>query len=135
MPFRSSRWHLASPHAPAPVALRPAGLVLTACAPAPSPQSQRAEPVRPQVFRPTGLAAIDAAVLAAIANGAAPGAVVWIERDDSNYRRAYGQRAILPSPEPMTEDSLFDAASLTKVLATTSGHAARRTRPVRLDAR
>src|SRR4030095_8783680 len=35
------------------------------------------------------------------------------------YRKAYGQRAIVPSPEPMTLDTIFDLASLTKVVATT----------------
>jgi CubicO group peptidase (beta-lactamase class C family) len=34
------------------------------------------------------------------------------------HHRAHGQRALVPVPEPMTEDTLFDAASLTKVLAT-----------------
>ena len=36
------------------------------------------------------------------------------------HRKAYGNRAILPSPEPMTADTIFDCASLTKVVATTS---------------
>ena len=35
------------------------------------------------------------------------------------YHKAYGQRALVPAPEPMTEDTIFDAASLTKVAATT----------------
>ena len=35
------------------------------------------------------------------------------------YRKAYGKRALVPSEEPMTEDTIFDAASLTKVVATT----------------
>ena len=36
------------------------------------------------------------------------------------YRKAYGSRALLPSKEPMTADTIFDIASLTKVVATTS---------------
>ena len=36
------------------------------------------------------------------------------------YRKAYGRRAEIPSPEPMTVDTIFDCASLTKVVATTS---------------
>ena len=39
-------------------------------------------------------------------------------RDRVVFRRAYGQRALVPTPEPMTVDTVFDMASLTKVLAT-----------------
>ncbi len=35
------------------------------------------------------------------------------------YRKAYGSRTLIPEREPMTLDTIFDAASLTKVLATT----------------
>jgi len=34
--------------------------------------------------------------------------------DQVVFRKAYGQRAIQPSPEPMTMDTIFDLASLTK---------------------
>ena len=34
------------------------------------------------------------------------------------YRRAYGSRAVLPEREPMTVNTIFDLASLTKVFAT-----------------
>ena len=34
--------------------------------------------------------------------------------------QAYGNRALIPAREAMTEDTIFDAASLTKVIATTS---------------
>ncbi|MEP7362198.1 MAG: exo-beta-N-acetylmuramidase NamZ domain-containing protein [Acidobacteriota bacterium] len=36
------------------------------------------------------------------------------------HRKAYGSRALVPQVEPMTLDTVFDAASLTKVIATTS---------------
>ena len=36
------------------------------------------------------------------------------------YRKAYGKRALVPQPETMTVDTVFDCASLTKVIATTS---------------
>jgi uncharacterized protein YbbC (DUF1343 family)/CubicO group peptidase (beta-lactamase class C family) len=36
------------------------------------------------------------------------------------YRKAYGKRALVPRPEAMTLDTIFDCASLTKVVATTS---------------
>jgi len=54
-----------------------------------------------------------------IAEGQMPGAVVVIaDRDRILYRRAFGQRQVQPSPEPMTVDTVFDLASLTKPIAT-----------------
>jgi uncharacterized protein YbbC (DUF1343 family) len=50
-----------------------------------------------------------------------PGAVVVIGRKDGiAFRRAYGQRALLPAPAPMTENTIFDQASLTKPMVTAS---------------
>lgn len=69
-------------------------------------------------FRPSNLAALDLAISTAISNRAAPGAVLWLERYGASYHRAFGSRAILPDSETMTEDTIFDVASLTKVLAT-----------------
>src|SRR5216684_3979799 len=57
----------------------------------------------------------------AIAQHLLPGAVVLIGQDDAVlYTQAFGQRALLPTPERMTEDTIFDLASLTKVVATTT---------------
>ncbi len=62
---------------------------------------------------------IDAAVQAAIARREVPGAVVAVvHRDQVVLRKAYGQRAVTPQPEAMTEDTIFDLASLTKPVAT-----------------
>ena len=33
------------------------------------------------------------------------------------FHKAYGNRSLTPAAEPMTEDTIFDLASLTKVLA------------------
>ena len=71
-------------------------------------------------FHAGKLAQIDAAVSLAISDGRCPGGVLWIERGGSAYHRAYGERAVEPEREPMTEDTVFDAASLTKVIATTT---------------
>ena len=50
-----------------------------------------------------------------------PGAVVVIgQRDAVVFERAFGNRALVPAVEPMTIDTVFDAASLTKVVATTT---------------
>ncbi|WP_248802821.1 serine hydrolase [Pseudomonas sp. MWU13-2100] len=56
-----------------------------------------------------------------IAAGRIPGAVVLIgDAGHVFYRQAFGQRATLPVAEPMTLDTEFDLASLTKVIATTT---------------
>jgi uncharacterized protein YbbC (DUF1343 family)/CubicO group peptidase (beta-lactamase class C family) len=68
-----------------------------------------------------GFAPIAPIVEAAIARHELPGAVVLVGRgDDIVYHRAFGQRAVAPAAEPMTEDTIFDLASLTKVVATTT---------------
>ncbi len=65
------------------------------------------------------LNAIDQEILAAIEEGKIPGAVLWIESQGEVYHRAYGKRVTSPGSEVMTKDTIFDVASLTKVLATT----------------
>lgn len=53
--------------------------------------------------------------------GNIPGAVILIGQEQNVvYRRAFGYRAIEPLKLPMTEDTIFDLASLTKVIATTT---------------
>ena len=70
----------------------------------------------------SGGAALDDAISQAIRENRIPGAVLLVGHDgQAVYRKAYGNRALLPSPEPMTADTIFDCASLTKVVATTSG--------------
>ena len=68
---------------------------------------------------PAGFARVGELIEEAIAQRQLPGAVVLIGRGDTVlYAHAFGRRAVLPAPEPMTEDTLFDLASLTKVVAT-----------------
>lgn len=62
---------------------------------------------------------IDVAVQTALDAGKMPGCVVVVGRhDDVLFERAYGSRAILPERLPMTTDTVFDLASLTKPIAT-----------------
>src|SRR5689334_21915600 len=69
----------------------------------------------------SGASATDAAISEAIAQGRLPGAVLIVGHDGQVvYRKAYGKRALIPQPETMTLDTVFDCASLTKVVATTS---------------
>lgn len=68
---------------------------------------------------PEPLARADAAVQAFITDRQLPGAALWIEQlDHAAYHRAYGQRAIEPTPEVLDENTVFDAASLTKPVVT-----------------
>ncbi len=56
-----------------------------------------------------------------IANKKLPGAVVIVgRRGKIVYRKAFGNRAIDPIVEKMSIDTIFDAASLTKVVATST---------------
>jgi uncharacterized protein YbbC (DUF1343 family)/CubicO group peptidase (beta-lactamase class C family) len=67
------------------------------------------------------LDAIPPLVEQAIAEKELPGAVVLVGRGDRVlYQKAIGRRAVEPAPEPMTLDTIFDLASLTKVVATTT---------------
>jgi uncharacterized protein YbbC (DUF1343 family)/CubicO group peptidase (beta-lactamase class C family) len=70
---------------------------------------------------PVRLAAVDAIIQQAIADGNIPGAVLIVGHNGKViYRKAYGSRALEPKREPMTLDTVFDLASLTKVIATTT---------------
>jgi uncharacterized protein YbbC (DUF1343 family)/CubicO group peptidase (beta-lactamase class C family) len=62
---------------------------------------------------------LDEVVQRSIDNGEIPGAVVLVgHRGHVIYRKAFGERGVLPSREEMTPDTIFDLASLTKVFAT-----------------
>jgi len=94
----------------------PLGLALLAALACPSCRTP--SPATPELA-PAKVAEIDDAIESAVAAGRTPGGVFWIERTGRAYHRAYGQRAIRPAPEPAAEDTIYDLASLTKVLATT----------------
>ncbi len=62
---------------------------------------------------------IDPLVAAGIQHGNMSGCVVLIgRREGIVFEHAYGNRCVEPQKEPMTTDTLFDMASLTKPLAT-----------------
>ena len=65
------------------------------------------------------LKAIDVEVEREIQQKNLPGAVVLVARNGGVVlRKAYGARAVEPAREAMTTDTIFDLASLTKVVAT-----------------
>ena len=69
---------------------------------------------------PRGWRRLDAILRAAIAAKQLPGAVLIVGHDGKIvYRKAFGDRALLPRRERMTVSTIFDCASLTKVIATT----------------
>ena len=82
---------------------------------------------RPEVAAPSPalseqrLAGIASVVEQAIREGKCPGAVVLIGHQGKVvYRRAFGERSLVPERRPMTLNTIFDMASLTKVIATTT---------------
>lgn len=77
-----------------------------------------AEPAAVQMD-PVRLALIDDVVARGLRRGDYPGAVVLIGRHGRvAYQRAYGDRLTVPRREAMRLDTVFDIASLTKVLVT-----------------
>jgi uncharacterized protein YbbC (DUF1343 family)/CubicO group peptidase (beta-lactamase class C family) len=73
------------------------------------------------VNRVEGLSRIDELVREAMAAKSTPGAVVVVGRGDQTvYEKSFGLRATVPAEEPMTLDTVFDLASLTKVVGTTT---------------
>lgn len=68
---------------------------------------------------PERLAAIDDVVREALQRGQMPGCVVLVgRREGIAFCRAYGDRQVEPDRAPMTVDTVFDLASLTKPVAT-----------------
>src|SRR5438270_819772 len=64
---------------------------------------------------------LDSVVQTSIQNHEMPGAVLLVGHDGHViYRKAFGNRSLEPKVEPMTVDTIFDMASLTKVIATTT---------------
>ncbi len=69
----------------------------------------------------SGAADLDSAIDQAVHEDKIPGAVLLIGHQGKIvYRKAYGYRALAPAKEAMTVDTIFDIASLTKIVATAS---------------
>ncbi|MBK5263868.1 MAG: beta-lactamase family protein, partial [Alphaproteobacteria bacterium] len=84
-----------------------------------------AEPVQAGAPDKADFAAIAKAAEDEIAVGNIPGAVILIGSHDTLlYRGVFGHRTLgktpMPMPMPMSADTIFDLASLTKVVATTT---------------
>jgi CubicO group peptidase (beta-lactamase class C family) len=76
---------------------------------------------RPRGFRPGGLAAADAFVEAGVASRAFPGAVLAVGREGAlAHLRAFGRLSYDPGAAEVETDTVYDLASLTKVVVTTT---------------
>ncbi len=79
-----------------------------------------AEPMAPKEVQ-TRFTPLDDVLKNAVKDGDAPGGVLIVAHNGMFvYRKAFGHRTTGANPEPMTEDTIFDLASLTKVIATTT---------------
>lgn len=91
-------------------------LVVLCCAISPAYSAEAPKPTAPP-----RLAVLDSIIQDAIHDGQVPGAVLLVWHNGQVvYRKALGNRALEPRREPMTVDTIFDIASLTKVVATTT---------------
>ena len=84
----------------------------------PASVAAESSPVTKQ-FSSERLARLDSVIENAIVEGKTPGGVLWIEHQGLTRTRSYGLRANTPAVEPVTADTIYDAASITKVAATT----------------
>ena len=80
---------------------------------------------------------VEEAFKEAVAQGVFPGAVLLVSKgDEVVFERAFGCRSLVPDKSPMQLDTIFDLASLTKPLATTTAMMLLvREKKVRLDDR
>lgn len=62
--------------------------------------------------------AADSLIMSAISEKRIPGAVLCVVQDDVCYTYSYGNRQVYPTAEPMTVNTVFDLASLSKVVGT-----------------
>ena len=71
-------------------------------------------------INPEKLAQVDRVIKEAISAKEIPGAVLSVVRGDNIvYLKAYGNKSVLPAVEPMTTETLFDLASVSKCVGTT----------------
>jgi CubicO group peptidase (beta-lactamase class C family) len=91
-------------------AILAAALLLAGCAQLPGKTGMRLDQAR--------LAELDRAIEDNIAARKLPGAVFHLERDGAVYERAFGAHTYEAGAAKVTPDTVFDAASLSKVLAT-----------------
>lgn len=111
------------------------GIALCSCVSVPVPATsappQTLQPTRPPTTNtaqsipalqnPNALSRLPTQIERDLREGNIPGAVVLIGQSEHTlFQQAFGARALLPVRESMTVDTVFDIASLTKVICTTT---------------
>ncbi|MBB5315427.1 sodium/solute symporter [Tunturiibacter empetritectus] len=100
-------------------AAKVAGMVIALSLPFLLPSQGAAEVTQAETSKGYDFSAVSTLVDEAISAKKIPGAVVLINHDGRTvFEKAYGNRALEPAVEPMTQDTIFDMASLTKCLVT-----------------
>ena len=92
-------------------------MICTSCLRWPDAPQPPQELVR--TFDQGKLDAIGVAIHEARGEKRLPGGVLWLERQDVSFHRAYGMASTRPVSTVAQGDTIYDAASLTKVVATT----------------
>ena len=92
-------------------------VICTSCLRWPDTPQPQQELVR--TFDQGKLDAIGVAIHEARVEKRLPGGVLWLERQDVSFHRAYGMASTKPVSTVAQGDTIYDAASLTKVVATT----------------
>ncbi len=88
---------------------------------APPPAASVVSPAVASKEEQSWFAPLDDILKEAVTSGNAPGAVLLVGHNGLiAYHKAMGNRTVGPKAEPMTVDTIFDVASLTKVIATTT---------------
>ncbi|HSD47624.1 MAG TPA: exo-beta-N-acetylmuramidase NamZ domain-containing protein [Pyrinomonadaceae bacterium] len=85
------------------------------------PALAQLRPAKPETLAVSSLALarMDSVIQDEVAKQRLPGAVVLVSRKGRLvWQKSYGSRAVEPAREAMTADTIFDVASLTKVVAT-----------------
>ena len=72
------------------------------------------------VFDLPKLQSIGSAITKAQEEKRLPGGVLWVERNGVHFAEAYGKASVEPVHSPAQPDAIYDVASLTKVVATTT---------------
>ena len=98
--------------------LAPVLILMTACLR--WPEAPPVPPERLRTFHQAKLDAIGQAITEARAKKTLPGGVFWLERNGVHFTEAYGKASVAPVHAVAQPDTIYDAASLTKVIATTT---------------
>ena len=93
------------------LALHAAALCLLLSPSAAAPKASRA-------FDPTKLTELTQFLEESVKRRDVPGAVIWLDHAGHGWGNHFGNRSLDPNIRPMAENTIFDAASLTKVMVT-----------------